>query len=655
MKDQIPIEAQEFFPYKNLRPSQAKLINLINEVAQEGGHLVVEGANGLGKTISMLAGVLLSAKREGRTIIYCCRTHRQADRVLEEVHKIREKGCEVTGLAIRGRNETCSNELVKKYALDAKSALLLCKELKKRKRCDSFEKIQNESWYISELEQYFLEKPTTGAEFLDICQNEEICAYELARRLIQRVDIIALSYLYIFDPSIRDTFLRYIERPLHECILIFDEAHNLPEIATEIASDSLSQYSIKAVIKESKNWNSKIIEQFGKALNSVLEQNLKNIQKDNDETFIEPSEFLKQVEKKLGLTLDGMFFNKMNKAGEVIQKQLLKMGKHPRSFVKRTSEFMTKWIETSDRIDFVHLLKKYKSSGKVNAQLTISALDPRYCTKPIIKSAFATICASGTLQPISAFIDKIGLPSDTKNEVLPSPYSNENVCAYICEGVSTALKQRTPETYSKMVDLIGQICKNTPQNIGVFCASYNVLDGLLTAELEDVLSKPLLTEKRQMSSHENDKLVQQFKDFANFDGAVLLGVMGGRSAEGADYPGNEMNAVIIVGVPYAMPTPMIQAQIRYYDTKFAGKGRMGRIYGYNIPAMRRASQAAGRPIRSLTDRGAIIFLDNRFATPYLRGYLPEWIRENTSVIPYEPNLLGENLRLFFEGQVSSRT
>jgi DNA excision repair protein ERCC-2 len=644
MKDQIPIDVKEFFPYKNLRPSQAKLINLVNEVAEGGGHLVVEGANGLGKTISILAGVLNSAKRESRTIIYCCRTHRQADRVLEEVHKIREKGCEVSALALRGRNETCSNELVKKYALDAKSALLLCKELKKRKRCDSFEKIQNEAWYISELEHYFLEKPTTGAEFLDICQNEEICAYELAKRLIQRVDIIALSYLYIFDPSIRESFLRYIERPLHDCILIFDEAHNLPQIATEIASDSLSQYSINAVIKESKSFNSKIIEQFGKALNSVLTQNLKNIQKEDDETFIDPSEFLKQLEKKLGLTLDDMFFNRMKKAGEVIQKQLLKMEKHPRSFVNRTAEFMMKWMETSNRNDFVHLLKKYKSNEKVNAQLTISALDPRYCTEPIIKSAFATISASGTLQPINVFIDKIGLSSDSKNAVLPSPYSNDNVCAYICEGVSTALKQRTPETYSKMVDLIYQVCKNTPQNIGVFCASYNVLDGLLTEGLEDVLSKPLLTEKRQMSSHENDKLIQQFKDFASFDGAVLLGVMGGRSAEGADYPGNEMNSVVIVGVPYASPTPMIQAQIKYYDTKF-GQGRM---YGYNIPAMRRASQAAGRPIRSLTDRGAIIFLDYRFATPYLRGYLPGWVRENTSIIPYEPNLLGDHLKHFFD-------
>jgi DNA excision repair protein ERCC-2 len=195
-----------------------------------------------------------------------------------------------------------------------------------------------------------------------------------------------------------------------------------------------------------------------------------------------------------------------------------------------------------------------------------------------------------------------------------------------------------------MIDLISQVCKNTPQNIGVFCASYNVLDGLLTEGLEDALSKPLLIEKRHMSSRENDKLIHQFKDFASINGAVLLGVMGGRSAEGADYPGNEMNAVVVVGVPYATPTPMVQAQIEYYNSQFTGKGR---IYGYNIPAMRRASQAAGRPIRSLTDRGALIFLDYRLAGSYLRQYLPAWIRENVSIIPDDPEFIGRQLKMFF--------
>jgi len=41
-----------------------------------------------------------------------------------------------------------------------------------------------------------------------------------------------------------------------------------------------------------------------------------------------------------------------------------------------------------------------------------------------------------------------------------------------------------------------------------------------------------------------------------------------------------------------------------------------REYGYISPAMKKASQAAGRPIKTLDDKAAMIFLDYRFSTPY---------------------------------------
>jgi DNA excision repair protein ERCC-2 len=45
-----------------------------------------------------------------------------------------------------------------------------------------------------------------------------------------------------------------------------------------------------------------------------------------------------------------------------------------------------------------------------------------------------------------------------------------------------------------------------------------------------------------MSSKENEKMVAEFKACADGDGAVLLGVQGGRSSEGVDFPGNQMNS-----------------------------------------------------------------------------------------------------------------
>jgi DNA excision repair protein ERCC-2 len=167
---------------------------------------------------------------------------------------------------------------------------------------------------------------------------------------------------------------------------------------------------------------------------------------------------------------------------------------------------------------------------------------------------------------------------------------------------------------------------------------------LLLAGIKEGLEKPLLNEHRGMKSRENERLISKFKSYAKRGGAVLLGVQGGRSSEGADYPGDQMNSVAVVGVPYAEPTPKVKAQIDYYEQRFPNHGRE---YGYVVPAMKKAAQAAGRPIRTLEDRGAIIFLDQRFATSFCQDYLPVWIRRGLRVLPDRDGIVGEELKRFF--------
>ena len=64
---------------------------------------------------------------------------------------------------------------------------------------------------------------------------------------------------------------------------------------------------------------------------------------------------------------------------------------------------------------------------------------------------------------------------------------------------------------------------------------------------------------------------------------------------------------------------MVKELIEYYDFKF-GKGLE---YGYFLPAMIRVMQNAGRCIRSATDRGVIVFLDERYADPRYRDMFPD--------------------------------
>jgi DNA excision repair protein ERCC-2 len=147
-----------------------------------------------------------------------------------------------------------------------------------------------------------------------------------------------------------------------------------------------------------------------------------------------------------------------------------------------------------------------------------------------------------------------------------------------------------------------------------------------------------------MTSKANERIVAEFKACGGNGGAVFLGVQGGRTSEGVDFPGDQMNSVIVVGVPYAEPTPRVKAQIEYYEKRFP---KLGREYGYVLPAMKRASQAAGRPIRTLEDRGAIVFMDYRYATSYCRGFLPQWISSGLKALPDRDEALAKEIQTFF--------
>jgi DNA excision repair protein ERCC-2 len=207
------------------------------------------------------------------------------------------------------------------------------------------------------------------------------------------------------------------------------------------------------------------------------------------------------------------------------------------------------------------------------------------------------------------------------------------------------MEKRIPTMYQTIIKRVNEVVQNTPANTGIFAASFGVLNALVAEGLEKSLEKPLFRERRGMSSKTNEKIVAEFKAYANRGGAVFLGVQGGRTSEGVDFPGDQMNSVIVVGVPYAEPTPRVKAQIDYYETRFP---QLGREYGYILPAMKKASQAAGRPIRTLEDRGAIVFMDYRFATNYCRSFLPAWVNNGLKTLPDRDKVLAHEIHSFFK-------
>ncbi|KPV61467.1 MAG: ATP-dependent DNA helicase [Candidatus Bathyarchaeota archaeon BA1] len=643
----LPKKVDAFFPYPSVRPFQDIFTNTIYEAVRAGNHVLLEGSNGLGKTVAALAACLPIAKDQDLQILYVAKTHRQHDRVIEELNAISRKQL-VSGLSIRGRCEMCFHPFIARHAPDARSAMEICELLKAREQCPYHEGLHKKRDRCAELQSHISSRPYTAPEIQEICRVEGICPYELTKLLIGDVDIVALSYIYIFDPVIRGAFLKHLEKPMREIILIVDEAHNLPDTATELASDSLSLFAIRQAGNEAKRLNHKDIAAFSRKFMDVMEKMVSQVE---EERYIPPDYLIENIRMKAGIDEPLTFFEHLHTTGNMIRRNLLAHGRPPRSHIHKLGEFLLRWLETSNDASFTHVLCRYMAkSGVASARLEIVALDPAKITAPVFSSVYCSVGISGTLEPLESYMKITGLPQNTVRKAVPSPFPREHILPLACCGITTAMKQRTGGMYKKLVKRIAEAVRYSPDtNVGIFTASYEVSQGLLDAGLERVVDRELFIEHQGMPSKQNDALIRQFKSYAERGGAVLLGVEGGRASEGADYPGKEMETVVIVGVPYAQPSPKVEAQIKYYEKQFPGHGRE---YGYVWPALRRASQAAGRPIRSLDDRGAIIFMDYRFTTAYCRRYLPTWVRKNLKTLPDEDGRIAQELMLFFGFQES---
>jgi DNA excision repair protein ERCC-2 len=93
----ISEHAADYFPYSNVRPVQDTFINTIYEGVKSGNNVLLEGSSGLGKTVAALSACLPVAKERGLQILYAAKTHRQHDRVIEELKLISKKQA-VSGL-----------------------------------------------------------------------------------------------------------------------------------------------------------------------------------------------------------------------------------------------------------------------------------------------------------------------------------------------------------------------------------------------------------------------------------------------------------------------------------------------------------------------------------------------------------------------------
>lgn len=177
------------------------------------------------------------------------------------------------------------------------------------------------------------------------------------------------------------------------------------------------------------------------------------------------------------------------------------------------------------------------------------------------------------------------------------------------------------------IDLIHDIVEKTRLGTLVLFTSYKDLNAAYDTLADPFYQKDILLLSQGKSSSRSS-ILHQFKD----DGkAVLLGTSS--FWEGIDVQGESLSLLIVYKLPFQVPTdPIVEA----YIEKLESEGKDSFMHYMMPTALLKLRQGYGRLIRSKTDKGIMVILDNRVITKrygqYFIEILPTHVQNATSPI-----------------------
>jgi DNA excision repair protein ERCC-2 len=637
------IDPKEIFPYE-FRQGQGDIIEKIHSVLTEGTHLAMESGTGTGKTISALTPAICAALRQKKRIIYLTRTNAQQTQVILELRKLKENLPDevinsnlILGIGLQGRGNLCpliksdpelaqgTPEELSKVCSDRKViARKLMKgepvqESERRRSCKYFGNVC--SYDQEELIAWVKDELPSPEELNEFCGKHELCSYEVSKSLVKNSLLVTAPYIYVFNKFIRQYLLDWMNCNIDEIFLIIDEAHNLPDFARELSSAELSMYSLGKARDEAMEFGNPTLDEniITTDLCDHLQEILYLFQENyivDDDGFVPPNELEVELMSRFKCTSTALekVINGLITHGMAIQETRRKKGRLPRSYIHSVGAFLLFWHDLESE-KYTKLIR----NGD-NPRLEVYCLDPSVTTE-VCHEFVATVHMSGTLRPLDEYRDSLGLPADTHTEIFPSPFPSKNLGLFYMPDVTTKFdelmqnKLLIPQLEDYVVDLSNTMSKNTI----VFFPSFALLRRFLADGVDLRIKKDVYQEEQGMRQPELMELVNTFKISKK---GVLLAVVGGRISEGLDFPEEELEVAVLVGIPYPKPTAKHRALEHYYEVKF-GKGWE---YTVHAPTTRKLLQSIGRLIRTETDRGFAIILDNRSKRfkNELNGLIQSW-------------------------------
>ncbi len=618
------------------REDQVEMAKIVNEAIEDKNSLIVEAGTGVGKTFSYLVPALING---GKVVISTATKNLQDQLFFKDIPTIRDAlKIPIDINILKGRsNYICQ--------LRMENALLEGKFLNKAdaKYIHEIKKISDhsESGEISE----FNNIPEVSTIWPFVTSTKENCLgqdcefykscflIKARKKAITSEVVIVNHHLFFADLVLKDAELSEILPKA--TTVIFDEAHQIPEIASIFFGQNISTNQIIYLIQDAQQILShhisdkeKLIELSQSIIDAThLLSSFFEIR--NQRIGIEKIEKLDSFKGKiidLLVHLDKLckFFNAYSDQ-DVEFKKLL----------ERTEDIVSKlknWNKQNEK-NYVYWIEIFLKSIQFNIT-PISIADNFRKFQESNETAW--IFTSATLAVNSSFDHFQSLMGlETANtKLLKSPFNySENAYLYVPKDM--------PETSNRLFNnhLVSHIypliiaSKGRAFILSTSIKSMNEITSLIKEEFErNNISYPILTQ----GNGSKTKLLEQFKSHGN---AILIGSLS--FWEGVDVRGSNLSLVIIDKLPFQSPgDPIFESKINMLSDK-----GINAFMTFQLPkAIIALKQGAGRLIRDEMDKGVLMICDQRIVSkPYGKRFwrsLPDFkrTREQDDVIEFLKHL-----------------
>ncbi len=653
-----------FLAHIEPRPGQIDMIRECRESLKKNGHHLAAAPTGIGKTAAAIAAALEVAleSAEKPHILFLTGRQSQHKIVIETVRKINSmiEGVKrpIKVVDIIGRESMCE-------VVDIQSGRCLCEQ-------GSSESARGR--LKDDVRKFILEYPRHVEEIVDKSKTWGVCAWQTCRSAVKDSDILVCDYNHVFAEQVRENSLPSMGVSLKNCIIIVDEAHNLPDRIRMSMERVITPIIIRNAAMELEEYMGTLENSAMKNSSSSTMQSLEEVQwafevikllrvklgdyfrslhsqvSDEEEIIVSAQEFTEKIHEacdefeglvgqmKLDRTIDIQpLFQKSQRllrlseilARVVIDTESEEEESEPDSHrISYIFESIEKFGNTSA---FCMVFSPKGKEGKITTHL----LDPGVLSGEIFAMCSGSILMSGTLYPPQMYADILSLPKRlTTKTSYKSPFAGERRPVLIAKDVTTRYNERSEVMWNRMRSHIQALIDGSEGHIAVFCPSYRLMEEIIG----DVYFKGVKkrVESRDWSKDDIDKIVAELKTERSSGNRILLcGVFGARLSEGIDYNDGVLGSVVCIGIPNPPPSVLSNSLKEYVADKF-GKENSWR-YTVTQPAINSILQAMGRPIRSVEDRALILLLDKRNGDRTYTNCYPKSMMMNATNDPKTTN------------------